>query len=146
MAQSSQRAAAGFRFVPGGKAGSSGVVNASPVSLELAPALVVLPGPRAAVADGSGAQALRAPDARDLFDRGPVLVAHAAMTARRLGLNAPPRGPGIFDALELFAFVRPARFCAPSAAGLAQALGLPEPKGAPAQAAALREACRLLLA
>src|SRR5205814_1292127 len=59
---------------------------------------------------------------------------------------APPRSPGIFDALELFAFVRPARFCAPSAAGLAQALGLPEPKGAPAQATALREACARLLA
>jgi ATP-dependent DNA helicase DinG len=68
------------------------------------------------------------------------------MTARRLALNPPPRSPRIFDALELFAFVRPAKFCAPSAAGLAIALGLPEPKGAEAQAAALREACRLLLA
>ncbi|WP_243626112.1 ATP-dependent DNA helicase [Phenylobacterium hankyongense] len=89
---------------------------------------------------------VRAPDARDLFERGPVLLAHAGMTARRLGVHVPPRNPGIFDALELFAFVRPARFCAPSAAGLAQALGLPEPKGAAAQAQALREACRLLLA
>jgi ATP-dependent DNA helicase DinG len=121
-------------------------VNAPTVSLDLASALVVLPGPRAAAADAGGAQALRAPDARDLFERGPVLVAHAAMTARRLGLHAPPRSPGIFDALELFAFVRPARFCAPSAAGLAQALNLPEPKGAPAQAEALREVCRRLLA
>ncbi len=68
------------------------------------------------------------------------------MTARRLGLNAPPRAAGVFDALELFAFVRPARFCAPSAAGLAQALGLPEPRGAPAQAQTLREACGRLLA
>jgi len=121
-------------------------VNAPAVSLDLAPALVVLPGPRAAVADASGAWLLRTPDARDLFERGPVLLAHAAMTARRLGLHAPARSPGLFDALELFAFVRPARFCAPSAAGLAQALGLPEPKGAPAQAAALREVCASLLA
>ena len=30
------------------------------------------------------------------------------MTARRLQLNAPPRSARIFDALELFAFVRPA--------------------------------------
>jgi ATP-dependent DNA helicase DinG len=89
---------------------------------------------------------IRAPDARDLFEHGPVLVAHAAMTAKRLGLNAPPRGPGLFDALELFAFVRPARFCAPSAAGLALALGLPEPRGAAAQAASLRQACAALLA
>ena len=115
------------------------------MSLDLAPALVVLPGPRAAVADAAGAQAIRAPDARDLMQQGPVLVAHAAMTARRLGLNAPPRLPGLFDALELYAFVRPARFCAPSAAGLALALGQPEPRGAQAQAQALRDACRRLL-
>ena len=117
-----------------------------PAALDLAPALVVLPGPRAAVADSGGAQALRAPDARDLFESGPVLLAHAAMTARRLGLNAPPRSPRIFDALELFAFVRPGRFAAPSAAGLALSLGLPEPKGAEAQARALREVCAVLLA
>ncbi len=117
-----------------------------PAALGLAPALVVLPGPRAAVADSQRTQPLRAPDARDLFESAPVLLAHAAMTARRLALNPPPRSPRIFDALELFAFVRPAKFCAPSAAGLAIALGLPEPKGAEAQAAALREACRLLLA
>ncbi|WP_309091978.1 ATP-dependent DNA helicase [Phenylobacterium sp.] len=117
-----------------------------PAALDLAPALVVLPGPRAAVADASRTQALRAPDARDLFEGAPVLLAHAAMTGRRLGLNAPPRSSRIFDALELFAFVRPARFCAPSAAGLAIAVGLPEPRGAEAQASALREACRLLLA
>lgn len=120
-------------------------MNAPAVSLDLAPALVVLPGPRAATADAAGAQAMRAPDARDLLQRGPVLVAHAAMTARRLGLNAPPRLPGLFDALELYAFVRPARFCAPSAAGLALALGQPEPRGAEAQAWALREACGQLL-
>ncbi|MGA0607897.1 ATP-dependent DNA helicase [Phenylobacterium sp. VNQ135] len=117
-----------------------------PAALDLAPALVVLPGPRAAVADAGATRPLRAPDARDLFESAPVLLAHAAMTARRLGLHAPPRSPRIFDALELFAFVRPAKFCAPSAAGLALALGLPEPKGAEAQASALREACRLLLA
>jgi len=121
-------------------------VTLPPAALDLAPALVVLPGPRAAVADAQTAQPLRAPDARDLFEQAPVLVAHAAMTARRLGLHVPPRSPRIFDALELFAFVRPARFCAPSAAGLAQALGMAEPKGAQAQAQALRAACGVLLA
>jgi ATP-dependent DNA helicase DinG len=121
-------------------------VTLTPTTLDLAPALVVLPGPRAAVADATGPQPFRAPDARDLFEQWPVLLAHAAMTARRLGVHVPPRSPRIFDALELFAFTRPARFCAPSAAGLAQALGLPEPKGALAQAAALREVCALLLA
>jgi ATP-dependent DNA helicase DinG len=121
-------------------------VTAAPPQLALAPALVVLPGPRAAVADASGVRPLRAPDARDLFEHGPVLTAHAAMTARRLGLNPRPRAAGLFDALELFAFVRPARFCAPSAAGLALALGMAEPRGAAQMAQALLEACRLLLA
>jgi ATP-dependent DNA helicase DinG len=88
----------------------------------------------------------RAPEARELFEAGPVLIAHAGMTARRLSLNAPPRSARLFDALELFAFVRPAAFCAPSAAGLALALGLAEPRGAAEQAGALREVCRVLLA
>ncbi|MDO8322404.1 MAG: ATP-dependent DNA helicase, partial [Phenylobacterium sp.] len=121
-------------------------MNALAPSLDLAPALVVLPGPRAAAADASRAQLIRAPEARDLFEHGPVLVAHAGMTAKRLGVHSPARSQGLFDALELFAFVRPARFCAPSAAGLALALGLPEPKGAAEQAKALREACHVLLA
>jgi len=120
-------------------------VNAPAPSLDLAPALVVLPGPRAGVADGGGARAVRPPGARELFEAGPVLVAHAGMTARRLGLNMPPRSARIFDALELFAFVRPAAFCAPSAAGLALALGLREPRGAAEQAAALRAAATALL-
>ena len=118
-----------------------------PHALATAPALVVLPGPRAAVCPPAGAPAaLRAPDARAMLADAPVLVAHAAMTARRLGMNAPARSPRVFDALELFAFVRPARFCAPSAAGLAQALGLAEPHGAEAQAATLIDAARALLA
>ena len=141
-------------------------MTAPPTTLQLAPALVVLPGPRCAVAGPAappdagpyGADAtrptdpdahtrpLRAPDARDLFSSAPVLVAHAAMTAKRLALHTPPRSPRIFDALELYAFVRPARFTAPSAAGLALALGLPEPHGAEAQAAALRQAVHILLA
>ncbi|MFZ5670809.1 MAG: ATP-dependent DNA helicase [Pseudomonadota bacterium] len=121
-------------------------MNAVSPALDLAPALVVLPGPRAAIADGGDARDLRPPYARELFEQGPVLVAHAAMTARRLGLNAPPRSRRILDALELFAFVRPAKFAAPSAAGLALAVGMAEPRGAADQAQALRGVCALLLA
>ena len=120
-------------------------MNAPSLSLDLAAALVVQPGPRCALADGGGARAVRPPEARDLFQSGPVLVAHAALTARRLGLQAPPRSRDLFDALELYAFVRPARFCAPSAVGLAQALGLPEPATVADQAASLQDACRQLL-
>jgi ATP-dependent DNA helicase DinG len=121
-------------------------VNAVSPVLDLAPALVVLPGPRAAVADGEGARELKPREAESLALSAPVVVAHAALTARRLGLQPPPRSRDIFDALELFAFVRPARFCAPSAAGLALALGMAEPRGPAGQAAALAEACRTLLA
>jgi len=121
-------------------------VNAPAAVLDLATALVVLPGGRAAAADGAGARGLTAREARALFEEGPVLLAHAAMTARRLDLHAPPRSPRFFDVLELFAFVRPARFCAPSAAGLALALGLPEPKAIGDQALALREVARALIA
>ncbi|MDG2530614.1 ATP-dependent DNA helicase [Caulobacter endophyticus] len=121
-------------------------MSALPPNLDLAPALVVQPGPRAGLADGSGeGREIRPPDARDLFEHGPVLVAHAAMTAKRLNLHAPLRYPGIFDVLELYAFTRPATFCAPSAVGLAMALGLPEPRGPAAQAQTLREAADFLL-
>lgn len=116
-----------------------------PAVLDLPPALVVLPGAKSAMADAAGARELRPPYAREMIEEAPVLLAHATMTARRLGLNAPGRSRRIFDALELFAFVRPAKFTAPSAVGLAQAMDLPEPKGPAAQAQALRTVCRLLL-
>ncbi len=121
-------------------------MNALATSLDLAPALVVLPGGRSGIADGANARPARPPEARGLFEKGPVLIAHAAMTARRLDLPSPPRSPRLFDVLELFAFVRPARFCAPSAVGLCIALGLPEPRDAPIQAAALQGVAQALLA
>jgi ATP-dependent DNA helicase DinG len=125
--------------------GYQGGVNATPASLDLAPALVVLPGGRGAVADRGAARPVRPVEAREVFEHGPVLVAHAAMTARRLELPAPIRSPRIFDVLELFAFAHPARFCAPSAVGLALAVGLPEPSDPTEQASALREAAARLL-
>lgn len=51
----------------------------------------------------------------------PPVVCHLAATARRLGMDPFPA----FDALELFAFVRPAAFCVPTPGGLAQACGIP---------------------
>ncbi len=120
-------------------------MTVAPTPFDLARALAVLPGGRSGVADGAGARAARPPEARDIFERGPVLIAHAAMTARRLGMNVPVRSPGLFDVLELFAFVRPGQFCAPSAVGLCQVLGLEEPGDAPAQAAALRTVAHVLL-
>jgi len=121
-------------------------VSLPTAQLQLAPALVVLPGPRCALAPPDGpASAIRPPDARDLLTSAPVLVAHAALTARRLGLNTPPRTPRIFDVLELFAFARPAQFAAPSAVGLAQSLDLPIPRTPEDQAQTLQLAARTLL-
>jgi ATP-dependent DNA helicase DinG len=107
---------------------------------------MVLPGARVGVADGTGARAASVGEARRLLESEPVLVAHASLTARRLGLAPPARSPRLFDVLELFAFVRPAALCAPSAVGLAQALDMPVPKGVADQAATIRAGAQALLA
>jgi ATP-dependent DNA helicase DinG len=112
----------------------------------LPPALAVAPGPIAALADDHGAATLKPGAARQAFTHGPVLVAHAALTARRLGLQPPARSRDLLDVLELFAFTRPAAFCAPSPTGLAIALGQSEPKTPQAKAMALRSAASALLA
>src|SRR5690606_27979244 len=93
----------------------------------------------------AGARKIGRGAAEAALTTGPVLVAHASLTARRLGLAPPPRSADLLDVLELYAFVRPARFCAPSPSGLALALGGTEPKGAEAQAQALRDAAAALL-
>ncbi|MCA0367778.1 MAG: ATP-dependent DNA helicase [Proteobacteria bacterium] len=111
---------------------------------DLPPALATPPG-AGAVCDGAGARKIGRGAAEGVFSTGPVMVAHASLTARRLGLTPPGRSPDLMDVLELYAFVRPARFCAPSPTGLALALGLAEPKSAEEQATALREAVGLLL-
>lgn len=124
------------------------LVAAPPSSLilDLPPALATPPG-AGAVADAEGARAIGRGAAEGLFcGPAPVLVAHAGLTARRLGLEAPTRVPHLLDVLELFVFVRPARFCAPTPTGLAIALGLDEPVGAVAQAEALRAVAGRLLA
>ena len=112
----------------------------------LPPALVVLPGGRAALAEADAARPLRAGEARERWNAAPLLVCHAALSARRLDLPPPPRSGKLLDVLELFAFVRPARFAAPSATGLALALGLPEPRTPTDQAETLRAAAAALLA
>ena len=122
-----------------------GHVVASIPSSDLAPALVVLPGGRSAIARGDDGRLATLDVARRLFDQGPVLVAHASLTARRLGLPPPPRSARLLDVLELFAFVCPGQFCAPSATGLAIAVGLGIPQDVTSQATTLRAAARRLL-
>lgn len=115
------------------------------VSLSALPALACPPG-AGAIADEAGARAVPRREAVALFEAGPLLLAHASLTARRLKLEPPPRSHRHFDVLELWAFVRPARFCAPSPSGLALGLGLAEPRTPAEQAATLREGAQRLLA
>jgi ATP-dependent DNA helicase DinG len=104
-----------------------------------------------ALAARAGQAAWRAPDgtvatmdaarAAGLLAGTAPLVVHLRATARRLGLDDFPA----FDLLELFAFVRPARFCLPTPAGLARALGLPAPHGLEAEAGCLPQVASMLL-
>lgn len=71
----------------------------------------------------------------------PLLMVNAPLTGARLGY-ADLSG---LDVLELFAFVRPARFCVPTSAGLARALNLMAPASPEEEVAFLRHAAALLI-
>ncbi|HEY2034846.1 MAG TPA: ATP-dependent DNA helicase [Rhizomicrobium sp.] len=106
------------------------------------PALIPAPN-GAVIADAHGAVAnVNTEAARRLFRSGDVIVAHALFVAGRLKLQ--PARP-LFDAMELFAFVRPATPCVPSALGLARACGLLPPNMPEESAKALHEAANILL-
>ena len=70
------------------------------------------------------------------------MLCHARALARRLGTARFPA----YDLLELFAFVRPARFCVPTIRGLAAALLLPVPETPEQEAAGVFAVARALLA
>src|ERR1051325_298639 len=91
------------------------------------PALVPAAGGAMLVLGDGAVRHAGTEQARALFRSGDVLVAHAIFVAGRLKM-AP--GRPVFDLLELFAFVRPAQPCIPSALGLARALMLPPPANA----------------
>jgi ATP-dependent DNA helicase DinG len=73
-------------------------------------------------------------------DRAPILC-HANATARYLGHAPFP----CFDILELFAFVRPAQFAAPTPRGLADACHLLRPETSDDAAFTLLQIARILL-
>ncbi len=90
--------------------------------------------------DGEGASRyISTPELRELWGRDPLIVANAPLIRNRLFNSRGHRDAGHYDVLELFAFVRPAQFCAPSAAGLALACGFAEPPDAAAQSQMLTE-------
>jgi ATP-dependent DNA helicase DinG len=86
-------------------------------------------------------EALSPDEAKARLDAETPMVCHARATARRLDLPGFPA----LDLLELFAFVRPARFCVPTPRGLAAALGLAAPQGMAESCVALATAARALL-
>ena len=94
-----------------------------------------------AAADGTF-EALAHPVAvRRISDGLVPMVCHAPATARRLNTSPFPA----LDLLELYAFVRPARFCRPTPSGLADALELPPPDGLEDEARLLQLASGVLL-
>ncbi|MEY4680790.1 MAG: ATP-dependent DNA helicase [Alphaproteobacteria bacterium] len=103
---------------------------------------IVARGMRAAFLASDGAcRVVEARDAAPLVDRAAPLVVHLRATARRLGMDPFPA----HDLLELHAFVRPARFCLPTPAGLALALGVEAPHALEAQARMLPVLMDMLL-
>jgi ATP-dependent DNA helicase DinG len=83
----------------------------------------------------------------------PLLVCHRRFTARRAAGAAGRRGAasgkslyaGLFDVLDLYAFVRPAQFCVPTPAGLAKQVGLADPTHPEEAALTLHLIARALL-
>ena len=87
-------------------------------------------------------EALAPAEARSRIEGGPLpMLCHARATARRLDVPVFPA----LDLLELFAFVRPARFCVPTPRGLAEALGISRPRRPAEDCVTLATAARSLL-
>ena len=72
----------------------------------------------------------------------PHIILNAPLLGQRLGY---PELSGL-DLLELFAFIHPARFAVPTAAGLSCTVGLEPPKSEPEAAVALQQIANCLLA
>ncbi|MBW7850395.1 MAG: ATP-dependent DNA helicase [Rhodospirillales bacterium] len=102
--------------------------------IRLPDASVLVAGSRtAALLSPDGEVETMTPAAAARLARGAApILCHRAATAARLGVDPFPA----FDLLELYAFVRPARFCLPTPRGLAAALGVPLAGGGPEPAAA----------
>src|SRR5271169_6978090 len=86
-------------------------------------------------------EALAPAEARSRVERETPMLCHARATARRLDMPVFPA----LDLLELFAFVRPARFCVPTPRGLAEALGIDLPRRPSEACVSLATAARSLI-
>ena len=109
--------------------------------LNALPALVPAP-PGAVIHEDGKVRRAELRDARAVFESGEVLVAHAGFVAGRLGAKSLDAA---YDAIELFAFVRPGQPFVPSPGGMARLLGLGFLHTPEENAAALHEIARHLL-
>ena len=99
----------------------------SELILPQVPALVAGAGQATLVSTEGEIDEIDPRQALDRLTREPFLVVHAEFTARRLALgrrDVPRPGPQLFDLLDLFGFVHPARDCLPTPVGLLRLLGL----------------------
>jgi ATP-dependent DNA helicase DinG len=94
------------------------------------------------LADGDSVQPITRGAALRLAADEPVILLNAPLTGARIG-TADLTG---LDLLELFALVRPARFCVPTPAGLARVLRLEVPDHPGGEALLLRAAAEALIA
>lgn len=115
------------------------------VALPDIPALTIRSGRGCLVSPDGVVETLDRPSAVRMLERAPVMVAHAGFVARRLGRSKPPRRASLHDVMELYAFVRPATPCLPTAAGLAGVLDLAAPVEAEDEAVTLTAAAYHLL-
>jgi ATP-dependent DNA helicase DinG len=94
------------------------------------------------IATGEGTRSVGRGEAVRLAADTPLILLNAPLTAQRLGY---PDLSGL-DLLELFAFLRPARFMVPTPRGVARILGIAEPANDAAVAPFLRAAAEAMLA
>ncbi len=94
------------------------------------------------IATADGTRSIGRGEAVRIAADTPVILLNAPLAAQRLGY---PDLSGL-DLLELFAFLRPARFMVPTPRGLARTLGITEPEGDAGVASFLRDAAMAMLA
>jgi ATP-dependent DNA helicase DinG len=93
------------------------------------------------LADHHGCRTISLGEALRLSADEPLILLNATLTGARIGRHDLSG----LDLLELWAFVRPARFCVPTPAGLARALGFAPPETGAGEALFLLEAAKALL-
>jgi len=124
--------------------GTASVKSRSQIPLEVLPVLTVGVKSCLRLAEDDKVERLTPAAAAERLAAGPHLLCNAPLIARRLRANPV----AAYDLLELFAFVRPARFTLPTPQGLADALALSpcDDTDVAAQARLLRRAAARLLA